>query len=66
MPVRPRPDSSDAVNLTSPSPLPDVPCVTSIHDALLTAVHGQPGAVDTVTVPPPPVAVTLALDGVIE
>jgi hypothetical protein len=40
---------------TLPLPLPLAPAVIVIHEALLTAVHGQdPKLADTVTVPVPP------------
>jgi hypothetical protein len=41
---------------TVPGPLPDAPDVTLIHEAPLLAVHGQPAAVVTETLPFDPAA----------
>jgi hypothetical protein len=47
-----------ALNATDPLPLPDAPDVTVNQLSLLAAVHAQPVAAVTATVPVPPVAVT--------
>src|SRR5438067_2245504 len=38
------------------SPAPSLPWLTRIHDAVLAAVHGQPGLAFTESVPAPPAA----------
>jgi len=43
-------------NTTTPGPVPEVPLVTVSQRSLLVAVHAQPLAVFTSTVPVPPVA----------
>lgn len=59
VPVRGRSEEFEAtLYVTLPVPLPEAPDVTTIHEALLTAVHAQPAAFDvTVTVADPPAAV---------
>jgi hypothetical protein len=49
-----------------PLPVPLAPDVTAIHDALLDAVHVQVLLVDTLMLPVPAGASTLALPGEIE
>jgi hypothetical protein len=50
VPVRSAPLSFVATaKVTEPSPLPLVPAVIVIHEALLVAVHAQPPVVDTDT-----------------
>jgi hypothetical protein len=44
-------------------PLPEAPEMTVIHVALLTAVHPQPAEAVTGTVPLPPAAAAVALEG---
>jgi hypothetical protein len=54
-PLRGFPPAFDCtVNLTVPVPEPGVPSVTTIHGALLVAVHEQPVPAVTETVPAPP------------
>jgi hypothetical protein len=43
-------------NTTSPLPAPEDPRTTVSHGSLLVAVHAQPLAVVTLTVPVPPAA----------
>jgi len=50
----------------TPLPLPDPPCVTVSHAALLTVVHEHALAVVSETVPVPSPGPTLRLDGEIE
>jgi hypothetical protein len=52
-----------ALKPTLPLPEPLAPLVTVSHDALLTAVHPQPPAALTVTVPDPAAAVSDWLNG---
>lgn len=59
MPVRVGPSQEPTLNPTAPGPLPLSPEVIAIHEALLCAVHPQPGAVVTLMVPDPPLAPTL-------
>jgi hypothetical protein len=59
LPVRTPPVLTPTVNPTEPFPDPIDPEVTVIHDALLTAPHGQPACVETATEPAPPAAATL-------
>ena len=58
MPVRGPPAA--ALNWTVPLPVPVAPEVMDSHGALLLAVHAQPAAPVTVTLPVPPCAGTLA------
>ena len=51
------------VKLTVPFPLPAVPDVTVIHEALGVAVHAQPDAAVTATVALPPAAATDLVSG---
>jgi hypothetical protein len=46
--------------VTEPLPVPVAPALTVIHATLLVAVHAQPVAAVTVTVPLPPAEVGLA------
>jgi hypothetical protein len=55
--------SAATVYPTVPLPLPEAPEAIVIHAALLTAVHPQPAAAVTGTVPAPPAAGAAALDG---
>src|SRR6478735_11150265 len=57
MPVRGPPGA--ALNWTVPLPVPVAPAVMDSHAALLLAVHAQPAAPVTVTLPVPPCAGTL-------
>ena len=41
-------------NATDPGPVPIEPCVTVIHGAFDSAVHGHAGAVEIAMVPVPP------------
>ena len=52
-------------NATEPLPLPCVPDVMVIHDALLFAVHVQPVNVDTATFAVPALGLTVWLSGAI-
>jgi len=64
--VRAAPLFAKTLNAITPLPLPDAPCVTVSHAALLTAVHEHAAAVVIETVPllwPGP---TLTLFGEIE
>jgi uncharacterized protein YhhL (DUF1145 family) len=54
------------LNAITPLPLPDAPCVTVIHAALLTLVHEHALAVVTDTVPLDAPEPTLILVGEIE
>jgi hypothetical protein len=54
VPVRAGPVVDAARNATLPLPVPFAPLVIVSHDALLDAVHAQPGPVVTPTVPLPP------------
>ena len=62
-PERGPPLVASALNWTVPLPLPLAPDVTVNHDALLTAVQAQSGAVVTATLPVPPAAGSFALVG---
>jgi hypothetical protein len=66
VPVRAAPVLAAALNVIEPFPLPDVALVMVSQFALLAAVHAQPLAAVTVTVPVPPPAGTLWLGGAIE
>ena len=57
--VRTAPVLALTVNATEPFPVPLDPAVTVTHDALLTAVQGQPCSVETATEPVPPAAAIL-------
>ena len=59
VPLRDAPALAATLNATEPFPLPEAPEVTPTHDALLAAVHAQPLAADTLTVPAAPAAGTL-------
>jgi hypothetical protein len=48
---------------TVPEPVPLAPLVIDIHDTALVAVHVQPAAVVTVTLPDPPAFEALPLVG---
>jgi hypothetical protein len=61
VPDRDPPVCFAALNVTFPLPLPPEPPVTLIQSALLAAVHAQPAAVVTPTVPEPPSPGTLVL-----
>jgi hypothetical protein len=57
VPVRAGPFVDDTLKLTAPSPLPLPPLAIVIQDAPLDAVHVQPEAARTDTLPvPPPLA----------
>jgi hypothetical protein len=56
VPERPPPLFPATLNATAPLPLPALPDVTVIQDALLTAVQLQPAALDTVIGEPAPPA----------
>lgn len=62
-PVRAGPDVAATAKVTVPEPFPLAPPVIVIHGALLVAVHAQPLAVFTPTVPVPPPASTLCVSG---
>jgi hypothetical protein len=64
--VRAAPLFATTLNAITPLPLPDAPCVTVSHAALLTVVHEHPLPVDSETVPLPSPGPTLRLDGEIE
>jgi hypothetical protein len=66
VPVRATPVFAETTKLTPPIPEPLAPLVMVIHDALLTAVHGQlvPEVTDSALVVP--VAPTVKLVGVTE
>ena len=66
VPERDPPVVAAAVYWTVPLPLPLAPDVIVIHGALLVAVHAQPAAAVTATLPVPPAGATLALVGAIE
>src|ERR1017187_4613226 len=51
------------VYCTVPLPLPGLPVVTAIQEALLAACHRQPAVVFTVSAPPPPLLLNDALTG---
>jgi hypothetical protein len=58
VPDLPDPVVAATLNWTTPLPLPLAPSVTVIQSALLAAVHEQPAAAVTLTVPVPPLAGT--------
>jgi hypothetical protein len=59
VPERPPPLLPATLNATAPFPLPELPDVTVIHDALLIAVQLQPAALDTVIGEPAPPAIPI-------
>jgi hypothetical protein len=63
VPARAGPLVAWTENVTVPSPLPDDPAVTVIHDAPLAAVHAHPGAAVTVMVPVPPAEFMVCVTG---
>src|SRR3569833_2071815 len=63
VPDRGPPVVAAVVNCTVPFPLPLAPAVIVRQDAPLLAVHAQSDPAVTLTVPPPPLAGTLALVG---
>jgi hypothetical protein len=66
VPVRTAAVFAATVKLTDPLPIPAVPAVIVIHDALLTAVHAHvPPAETVIAVPAPPVAANDSLTGAI-
>ena len=66
VPDRVPPVVEAAVYCTVPLPLPLAPEPIVIQGALLVAVHAQPAAVVTATLPVPPPAATVAAPGAIE
>jgi hypothetical protein len=66
VPVREVEELAATEKLTTPLPVPLAPAVTLINPALLTAVHAQPAAVVTFTVPLPPADAKFWLVGLIE
>jgi len=63
VPVRCGPVLAAIENCVAPEPLPLAPEVMVIQAALLAAVHAQPVAVVTLTVPDPPLAVKVWVAG---
>ena len=59
VPVRAAPRFGVTRRFTEPSPVPLPPDTTTIHDALLTAVHAHPLCVSTFTFSAPPSALKL-------
>ena len=62
VPLRAAPLLAAAVKRTVPVPVPDVPLVIEIHEALDVAVHVHPLVVVTSVDPLPPLASTLSLE----
>jgi hypothetical protein len=56
VPVRSAPEFRANVRTTTPVPLPLLPDVTAIHEALDAAVHAQPASAVTVIEAVPPTA----------
>ena len=66
VPVLAKPELATTEKLTVPLPVPELPEVIVIHEALLTAVHPHPVCVVTFTLPEPPPAGEDALTGEME
>ena len=60
VPVRGAPEFDATMKFTVPPLVPDAPPEIVIHGTLLTAVHVQPLAVITFTLPLPPISLKLA------